>query len=215
MKRYRRMLIMLGVMLLLGVTLAALDGRISSLYFSLETISAVLFTVSYFFGADVSENKTENFFSAVGAVGVPVALWTLILRSGDYFGYTGEKITMAAFFCGGVIFAFSLLTRHQTGPLRAAFGRNMLPAFFGAAAFARLIPYIKDAGFVLNFKDKLCFDGVLLLIFAIGVFIGANRKLLAKGEAYVALLVWVGVFAGLLFAGSQLDKSLMPILFTE
>lgn len=206
-------LVMIGVILLLGALLAALDGRISPLYFSLESVSAVLFTVSYFFGADISRNKTENFFTSVGAVGVPVAMWALIVRSGNYFGYKGEKIVMAAFFCGGVIFAFSLLTRHQTGPLRAAFGRNLLPAFFGAAAFARLIPYINDVGFVFNFKDKLCFDGVLLLIFAVTIFIGANRKYLAKGDAYIALLVWVGVFAALLIIGSKLDKSLMPILF--
>ncbi|MBR6102142.1 MAG: hypothetical protein IKP95_06930 [Ruminococcus sp.] len=206
--------IMLGVILLLSLTIAALWGRVSSLYLSLETCSAVLFTVAYFFSAEGGGTKLDMLALSVAAVGCPAVLTTLIIREDKYFGYAGGMITSAAMVCGGIIFLFALLSRHETGPLRAALGINMLPAFFGAASLNRLIPYFNDMGsMTFNFKDKLCFDGVLFAVFAIGVFIGANRKELASANTYLALLIWSAVFGGILWAGSHWDKALVPVLF--
>lgn len=205
---------MAGVILLLGMMLAALWGRVSSLYISLETCSMVLFTVSYFFGAQLSENNMERFFSSVGAVGIPITLLVVITRSGSYFGYSGGVFTLAAFVCGGIIFALALLSNHSGGPLRAALGANFLPVFFGAASFDRLRIYFRDmGGFTLSFHDKLCFDGVLFFIFAIGVLIGANRSKLFSWNNLLAILIWVGVFAALLGFASYFDTPLMPIVF--
>ena len=210
----KNILIMSGVILLLGLALAALWGRVPSLYISLEVVSAVLFTVAYFFGTVGTESNFQSFGVCVAAVGVPAALLALIVRAEDYYGYSGGKLTAAAFLCGGIIFVMAWLSRHETGPLRAALGVNMLPAFFGAAGLSRFISYVNDLGrFSINLRVELCFSGVILLLFALGVFIGANRSKLASANTYLALAIWAGVFGGLLWAGGHFDKKLVPILF--
>ncbi|MBR4555403.1 MAG: hypothetical protein IKO27_07400 [Ruminococcus sp.] len=207
--RNRNLIIMLGLSLTIGFLLAACDGRINGIWFSLETVSMLLLTLSYFFGAEVSENILEDFIATFAVMGIPTAIWVIFVKNDYYFGYTGGKIVGGALVMGGIMFAATALTRHQTGPLRAALGANLLPAFFGVAGTHRLISYFKDAGkFRIDFNDKLCVHGLLFCVFAIGVLIGANRKKLAKGEPYIAVAIWTGLFAVL----HLIDAVNVPIL---
>ena len=195
MKKNRRIFIVLGICIALGFVLAACDGRLSSVWFSLETVSMVLLTGCYFCSADVAENRFSSLSVCLFFSLIPTLIWTLVVRNDSYFGYSAGKIIGGALICGGIIFLCSLLTRHETGPLRAAFGRNLLPAFFGVAGVHRLISYFKDMkSFTLSAKDELCVHGILFVVLSIGVFIGANRSRLAKLDAYIALAALCGVF---------------------
>lgn len=214
MKKHAKIIIMLGTMLILGLAMAALWGRVSSKVFSIETAAMVLFSVSFIFGADVSENSAQGIFTSVAAVGIPVLLTCIIVRAGNYFGYSAGKIVSAAFVCGAIIAAFVLLTRHETGPLRAALGRCMLSSFFLMAGLSRLIPFFRSmGGFRIDMGSKLCFDGVLFVVFAIVVFIVGNRGHFSDLNTYLALVIWCGAFAAILWAGGHFDKKLIPILF--
>lgn len=214
MAKYRKDLIMLGIAALIGFAFAAMDGRVSETYFCLETASAVCFAAAYIFAADVCENNLSSFgFSFVGTA-LPVMIWQTVVRSGEYFGYPTGKLLGAAFFCGGVIFLMAMLSRHEVGPLRAALGRNMLPAFFGAAAVHRFSVYYDMAGsFTLTLSDPTCFAAIFLAAMAVVMFFAANRSCLAKPDTYLAAAMWGGVFAAVLLTGKWLEKELLPILF--
>ena len=85
----------------------------------------------------------------------------------------------------------------------------MLPAFFAVAGVHRLVKYFKDLdSFTISFKDNLCVHGLLFVLFALGVFIGANRSKLVQLESYIAAAVWGGVFTVL----HLLDFLTVPVL---
>lgn len=214
MAKYRKHLIMLGITALLGFAFAALDGRVSSTYFCLETVSAVTFAAAYLFGADLAENAFSDFvFSMVGTAG-PAVIWAACVRKGEYFGYTTGKFIGGALVCGGIIYLMTLLTRHEVGPLRAALGRNMLPAFFAAAAAHRFaFLYRISNSFELKLTDTFCFTAIFLAVMALVMFIAANRSQLASANTYLAAAMWGGVFAVILLIGKWLEKDLVPILF--
>lgn len=209
MKNYRRLIAALATGIVLGFAFAACDGRVSSVWFALETTAMVIFTAVYFFGEGASGNTLQSCLTSLILTFVPGLIWVLIVRSKTYFGYSSGKLIGGAMVCGLFIFLCILLTRHQTGPLRAAFGRNMLPAFFAVSGMVRLIAYFKDLeSFTISFNDTLCVHGLLFMLFALGVMIGANRSDLAKLETYIAAAVWGGVFTGL----QVLDFITVPVL---
>ncbi len=195
MKKYARIIAAVSIGALTGLALAACDGRVSGVWCALETAAMILLTAEYFLASGDSGNSIESTLACIITSFLPPLLWTLIVSSKEYFGYSRTHIICGSTVCGMIMLVFGLLSRHQTGPLRAAFGRNMLPAFFGVAGVHRLITYFKDMGsFTISFKDELCVHGLLFVLFALGVFIGANRSKLAKLDAYIALAVWIGVF---------------------
>ena len=198
MKNHIRLISALITGIVIGLICAACDGRVSGVWFALETAAMVLFTVIYFFGEGESGNTLESCLTSLILSFVPGTVWMIIVRSGSYFGYSGGKLIVGTSVCGLFIFLCVLLTRHEIGPLRAAFGRNMLPAFFFFSVMHRLIKYFKDLdSFTLSIKDDLCVHGLLFMIFAVGVMIGANRSKLACFETYIAVAVWGGVFTAL------------------
>ncbi len=195
MKNYGRIAVSAGVGIVLGLALAACDGRVGPVWFAIETAAMIYLTALYFLACGEKGNWFQSLLICVVGAFMPVLLWRIIVRSNSYFGYTGTKIMGGALVCGLVIFGCCCLVRHQTGPLRAAFGRNLLPAFFGVAAAIRLIKYFGDIGsFTVSFKDSLCVHGLFFALFALGVFIGANRSLLSKLESWIAAALWTGVF---------------------
>ena len=205
---------MLVIITMLGFAFAALDGRISSTYFCLETVSGLTLAAAYFFGADVCENAFSDFvFSVLGVAG-PAVIWAACVRKGEYFGYPTGKFIGGALVCGGIVYLMTLLTRHEVGPLRAALGRNMLPAFFCAASvhrFAFLFSLSKS--FELRLTDPFCFSAFFFAALALVMFIAANRSNLASANSYLAAAMWGGVFAAVLIIGKWLEKDLVPILF--
>ena len=209
MKKYGRIITALAVSIVFGLALAACDGRVSSVWFALETAAMVILTSVYFFGIGESGNTLQSCITSFICAFVPIILWVVIVREKTYFGYSSGKLIGGSLVCALVLFLCIILTRHETGPLRAAFGRNLLPAFFGAAGLIRLIKYFKDLeSFTISFKDKLCVHGLLFMLFAIGVFIAANRSKLARLESYIAVAVWGGAFALL----HILDPFKLPVL---
>lgn len=212
MKKYSKVIIMLITTLLLGALCSALHGRASTSWFNRYTISAVLFTVAYFFGADLSENNTQTLVTSVLAVGVPAAMMRLIIDSEYFFGYTKMRFTGGAFVFGGIICAACFLTKNN-GPLRAALGRCFVPAFLAAEAVNRLIYFRNSYGSWFDLGEYSCKLAVFLLVLALAVFILANREKLFKGDAYVALVIWGVVFAVLIFAGRKIEPLHIPILF--
>ncbi len=209
MKKHARLIASIVTGIFLGLACAACDGRVDSVWFSLETAAMVLFTVIYFFGEGESGNTFESCLTSLILSFLPGLLWVVILRSKSYFGYSGGRLIGGSMVCGLFIFLCILLSRHEVGPLRAAFGRNMLPAFFAVAGVHRLVKYFKDLdSFTISFKDNLCLHGLLFVLFALGVFIGANRSKLIKLESYIAAAVWGGVFTVL----HLLDFLTVPVL---
>lgn len=214
MGKYRKNLIMLVIIAMIGFAFAALDGRVSNTYFCLETVSGITLAAAYFFGADVCENAFSDFvFSILGVAG-PAFIWAVCVRKGEYFGYPTGKFIAGALVCGGIIYLMTLLTRHEVGPLRAALGRNMLPAFFAAASVHRFaFLFSLGKSFELKLTDPFCFTAVFFAVMALVMFIAANRSNLASANAYLALAMWGGVFAAVLLIGKWLEKDLVPILF--
>ncbi|MBR6873524.1 MAG: hypothetical protein IKN17_08485 [Ruminococcus sp.] len=195
MKKYSKMIAVLGTCIVFGLALAACDGRLNSIWFSLEIISMILLTACYFFTASAAENTMQSFAAALICSAVPMLLWFIIVRNDSYLGYSGGKLFAGSLICGGIMFLCGILSRYQIGPLRAALGRNMLPAFFCVAGLVRLIKYFDHLkSFTISFNDSLCVHGLFFVIFAFGVFIGANRSLLVKLDAYIAAAIWGGVF---------------------
>ena len=195
MKKYGRIISALAVSIVLGLVLAACDGRVSSVWFALETAAMVILTAVYFFGAGESGNTLQSCITSFICSFVPIIIWIVIVRTKSYFGYSSGRLIGGSLVCGLAIFLCLILTRHETGPLRAAFGRNMLPAFFAVAGMHRLIKYFKDLdSFTISFKDDLCVHGLLFMLFALGVLIAANRSNLSKLETYIAFAAWCGAF---------------------
>ena len=209
MKNYGRIIAAVVIGLLLGFAFAACDGRVSGVWFSLETAAMLVFTLVYFLAEGESGNTLLSCLTSLILTFLPVLIWTVVLRSGNYFGYSSGKIIMGSTVCGIIIFLCVALSRHEVGPLRAAFGRNMLPAFFAVAGVHRLIKYFKDLdSFTISFKDDLCVHGFLFVFFAVGVMIGANSSKLAKLETYIAVAVWAGAFTAL----HIIDAVTVPVL---
>lgn len=209
MKKYARLITAAAVGIFLGFVFAACDGRVSSVWFALETAAMVIFTLVYFFGEGESGNTFQSCLTSLILTFFPGFIWAVIVRKDSYFGYSAGKLVGGTMVCGLILFLCIWLSRHEVGPLRAAFGRNMLPAFFAVAGVHRLISYFKDLdSFTISFRDVLCVHGFLFIFFAIGVMIGANRSKMAKLETYIAAAVWGGVFAVL----HILDFITVPVL---
>ena len=209
MKKYARLISAAAVGLFLGFVFAACDGRVSSVWFALETAAMVILTLVYFFGEGDSGNTFQSCLTSLILTFLPGFMWAVIVRKGSYFGYSSGKLIGGAMVAGLAVFLCVWLSRHEVGPLRAAFGRNMLPAFFAVAGIHRLISYFKDLdSFTVSFKDTLCVHGFLFILFAVGVMIGANRSKLASLESYIAAAVWGGVFTVL----HILDFLTVPVL---
>ncbi|MBR4622562.1 MAG: hypothetical protein IKO44_03390 [Ruminococcus sp.] len=212
MKQYSRMIIMLVSALAIGGLVTALYGRASSAWFNRYTVFSVLLFVSYVFGAEISENKTQAFVTTLFTFAAPSIMLIAIIDSKYIFGYTKNNLFSRALMFGGVVCLACFLSRHAE-PLRSALGRCFVPAFLLAEAANRLIYYKQSAGSWFSLSANDCRLVVFFAALGLVLFFYTNRKALAKGDPYLALVIWGLVMAGAIFAGRKLSMPHIPILF--